>query len=129
MEYTSERPRKRLFMALLSLSLLCMAFLGYAVWRITYLGLMEINGSLPLLLGGLFAGAVLVTGIGIVSMVGAILGLPGLSIFQRQTYALINLLFPIAIMLGKIFGFNRRRIERSFIAVSNSCQSLKTGSA
>ena len=119
MEYTSERPRKRLFMALLSLSLLCMAFLGYAVWRITYLGLMEINGSLPLLLGGLFAGAVLVTGIGIVSMVGAILGLPGLSIFQRQTYALINLLFPIAIMLGKIFGFNRRRIERSFIAVSN----------
>ena len=47
MEYTSERPRKRLFMALLSLSLLCMAFLGYAVWRITYLGLMEINGSLP----------------------------------------------------------------------------------
>lgn len=119
MEYTSEQPRKRLFMALLSLSLLFMAFLGYAVWRIAYLGLMEINSYLPLLFGGLFAGAVLVTGIGIVSMVGAILGLPGLSVFQRQTYALINLLFPIAIMLGKIFGFNRRRIERSFIAVSN----------
>ena len=119
MEYTSERPRKRLFMALLSLSLLFMAFLGYAVWRLTYLGLMEINGYLPLLLGGLFAGIVLITGVGIVSMVWAILGMPGLSVFQRQTYALINLLFPIAIMLGKIFGFNRRRIERSFIAVSN----------
>ena len=47
MEYTSEQPRKRLFMALLSLSLLFMAFLGYAVWRIAYLGLMEINSYLP----------------------------------------------------------------------------------
>lgn len=114
-----ERPHKRLFMALLSLSFLCMTFLAYAVWRVSYLGLLEINAYLPLVLGIFFASVVFLTGFGILSMVGAILGLPFLHIFQKQSYTLINLLFPVAIMIGKVFGFNRRRIERSFIEVSN----------
>lgn len=114
-----ERPRKRLFLALLSLSLLVTGGVVYAVWHVSYLGLSEISRYLPLLLGGFLAAVFLFTGLGLVGIVGAILGMPYLSIFQRKTYALINLLFPIAIMLGKIFGFNRRKIERSFIAVSN----------
>ena len=117
--HVMERPRKRLFIALLSVSLLVMAFLAWAVWRVSYLGLREISSYLPLVLGILFAGVFLTIGIGIAGIVGAILGLPFLSMFQRRTYALINLLFPIAIMLGKVFGFNRRKIERSFIEVSN----------
>ncbi|MGP1367213.1 MAG: DUF116 domain-containing protein [Schwartzia sp. (in: firmicutes)] len=114
-----ERPRKRLFLALLALSLCVVAVAVYAVWRVSYLGLSEISRYLPLLLGGIFAAAFLFTGLGIVGIVGAILGVPYLSVFQRKTYALINLLFPIAIMLGKVFGVHRRKIERSFIAVSN----------
>ena len=79
-----ERPHKRLFMALLSLSFLCMTFLAYAVWRVSYLGLLEINAYLPLVLGIFFASVVFLTGFGILSMVGAILGLPFLHIFQKQ---------------------------------------------
>ncbi len=114
-----ERPRKRLFLALLALSLCVVAGIVYAVWHVSYLGLSEISRYLPLILGGLLAAVFLFTGLGLVGIVGAILGVPYLSVFQRKTYALINLLFPIAIMLGKVFGFNRRKIERSFIAVSN----------
>jgi len=114
-----QRPHKRLFLALLCMSLLCMAFLSYAVWRISYLGLMEIHTYLPHILGMLFTIVFLFAGVGILSMVGAILGLPPLQIFQKQTYGIINLLFPLAILLGKMFGVNRRRIERSFVAVSN----------
>ncbi len=114
-----DRPRKRLFVALLSLSFCCMAFLAFAVWRVAYLGLLEIDQYLPLVLGICIALVFFMTGLGIVSIVGAILGLPLLRVFQKKTYALINLLFPVAIMLGRIFGINRRRIERSFIAVSN----------
>ena len=84
-----------------------------------YLGLLEIDQYLPLVLGICIALVFFMTGLGIVSIVGAILGLPLLRVFQKKTYALINLLFPVAIMLGRIFGINRRRIERSFIAVSN----------
>ena len=114
-----ERPKKRLFLALLSLSLLVVGVLVYAVWRVSFLGLQEISEYLPLILGVFFAGVFLFTGLGIVGSVGAIMGIPFLSMFQRKTYALINLLFPIAAMMGKIFGFNRRKIERSFAAVSN----------
>ena len=35
-----ERPRKRLFIALLLLSFLFMAGLVFAVWRVSYLGLL-----------------------------------------------------------------------------------------
>jgi len=115
----AQRPRKRVFMALLCLSLFCMGALSYAVWKISYLGLMEIHEYLPLFLGLIFAGGFLLTCLGIVSMVAAIWGLPPLHICQKQTYAVINFLFPLAVMLGKLFGCNRRLIERSFIAVSN----------
>lgn len=117
--FSVERPRKRLFIALLSLSLLVVGFMAYAIWHVSYLGLREISAYLPLILGVILAGVFLFTGLGIVGIVGAILGVPFLSVFQKRTYALINLLFPIAIMMGKIFGFDRRKIERSFIAVSN----------
>lgn len=115
----AERPRKRLFITLLSLSLLVVGIMAYAVWRVSYLGLREINTYLPVILGSVLAGVLLVTGLGIVGIVGTIFGVPFLSMFQKRTYALINALFPIAILLGKIFGFDRRKIERSFIAVSN----------
>ncbi len=114
-----ERPRKRLFVALLLLSFCCMAFLAYAVWRVSYLGLMEINEYLPAILGLVFAAAVFLLGLGIVSLVGAIAGMPLFGFLQRQTYALINVLFPMAVMIGRVFGFRRRKIERSFIEVSN----------
>lgn len=115
-----QPPRKRLFVGLLSLSLLVVALLVYAVWRVSYLGLREISDYLPTILGVAFAALFLFTALGIVGMVGAVLGWPCLSVFQRRTYSLINLLFPIAIALGRVFGVNRRRIERSFIAVSNA---------
>ena len=117
--FTVEQPRKRLFVALLTMSLFVVGAIVYAVWRVSYLGLREINEYLPMILGSIFAGLLLLTGLGIVGIVGAILGVPFLSMFQKRTYALINALFPIAILVGKIFGFDRRKIERSFIAVSN----------
>ena len=114
-----ERPRKRLFIALLFLSLLVVGLIVYAVWRVSFLGLREIGAYLPHILGAILAAFFLFTGLGIVGIVGAILGVPFLAVFQRRTYALINMLFPVAVMLGRFFGVNRRRIESSFIAVSN----------
>ena len=89
-KFITERPKKRLFVALLSLSLLFVGCMVYAIWRISYLGLQEIIAYLPLILGGILAGGFLFTGLGIVGIVGAILGVPFLSVFQKRTYALIN---------------------------------------
>ena len=113
------RPRKRLFVVLIMASYILMAFIAWAVWRVSYLGVLEISSYLPAILGVIFTVLIFLTGFGILSMIGAAMGLPVLHVFQRQTYALINLLFPVAVAIGKIFGIKRRRIEGSFIAVSN----------
>ena len=116
MENELEKPRKRIFIALLSLSLLCIAMVAFAFWRLCYLGLSEISSYLPLVIGTLLTAGFVVTGLGIVSMVGAIIGVPGLSFFQRQTYALINLLFPIAILLEIPLFSLKHRMKLQFIS-------------
>lgn len=67
-----ERPRKRLFLALLSLSLLVTGGVVYAVWHVSYLGLSEISRYLPLLLGGFLAAVFLFTGLGLVGILSLI---------------------------------------------------------
>ncbi len=114
-----ERPYKRLFLGLLTLSCLCMAVLSWAVWRVTFLGLQEINEYLPMVFGIILAAVVMVTGLGILSMVAAIKGWGCPQLLQRKSYTLINMLFPLVVVLGKAFGYDKRKIEASFVAVSN----------
>ena len=69
-------------------------------------------------------GALIITvsifSVGIVfNMVLAMEGLPFLPLLRKYSYALIRLLFPISVRIGKIFGISRRQLEGSFIAVSN----------
>jgi len=82
-------------------------------------GLERIQPLLPWAIGALLTGAVLLSFFGIFNMVLAVAGLPYLPWMKRQTYELINLLFPAAVRLGALFGVKRRRLEGSFIAVSN----------
>ena len=114
-----SRPKKRLFIGMLSLVTLLTAALLFAIWYIGVPGLARIQPMLPWGLGALLSIAVLVSFFGIFNMVLAIAGLPYVPWMKRQTYELINLLFPAAVRLGAVFGIKRRRLEGSFIAVSN----------
>ena len=81
-----SRPKKRLFIGMLSLVTLLTAALLFAIWYIGVPGLAR---------------------------------LPYVPWMKRQTYERINLLVPAAVRLGAVFGIKRRRLEGSFIAVSN----------
>ena len=114
-----KRPKKRVFLGMLSLTTLLMAVVLFVIWYIGVPGLSEIQPWLPTLLGAAFSAVVLLAFFGIVNMVLAVSGLPYLGILQKQTYELINALFPFAVYLGRLFGIRRRKLEASFIAVSN----------
>lgn len=114
-----QRPKKRLLVGLLFLSTVCLAAALYVVWRISYLGLMEVWLVLPALVGIVFFAMVILAMLGIFNMVLALKGWPSLRLFQKQTYTMINILFPTVVRLGSLFGINRRQLEGSFIAVSN----------
>ena len=119
MKEKTKQPLKRLFVWLLSLSFLSMVLFSYVIWRIAYLGLLDINENLPLVFGITLTVFVMLSGIGIVSMIGAVAGIPvGLGL-EKQTYVFLNMLFPLVVFWGRIFGISKSNIEKSFIAVSN----------
>ena len=114
-----QRPKKRLFIALIAASLGLTALSAYGIWKVSFAGLQDISVYLPLVLGMILAGALSVALIGLAGIVLAILGLSSAVLFQRQAWTAINLLFPIAVVLGKCFEIDKERVERSFIEVSN----------
>ena len=119
MEETIFKPKKRIFMALTSISALVGALMIYVVWKVTVPGLEQIHYLLPKLVGvvGGFIAFALMTGV-----IGMVLALLGISIFKVLyfwAWKAVNLLFPFAVVLGRVFNIPRVKIEQSFIEVSN----------
>lgn len=113
------RPKKRLFLGTLSLAAVLAAAVLYGIWYIASPGLANIAEVLPTIVGGIFAVSVAISLLGIMNMGLAVADWPYLPLLQRQTYELVNLLFPVSVRLAKLFGISKRRLEGSFIATSN----------
>ncbi|MDF2568932.1 MAG: hypothetical protein K0R55_536 [Sporomusa sp.] len=114
-----HRPRKRLFLALILISLLLAIVSSYGLWVVSLPGLANISSYLPMILGTLLAAVIVAAACGVTGIILAIFGFKTLGIFQGLAWSAINLLFPIAISIGKLFDVDKERIERSFIEVSN----------
>ncbi|MBQ8418034.1 MAG: DUF116 domain-containing protein [Phascolarctobacterium sp.] len=120
MEEIIFKPKKRIFMALTSFSALLGALMIYVVWKVTVPGLEQVHHLLPKIMGviGAFIALALMTGV-----VGIVMALLGISIFKLLyfwAWKAINILFPFAVVLGRIFNIPRVKIEQSFIEVSNN---------
>lgn len=119
------RPKKRLFLALI-LASLCVASLStYGLWMVSFPGLANISAHLPVILGVLLGLVLLSIGIGIGGIILTILGFSTFAFFQGPAWSAINLLFPLAIQIGKLFDVEKERVERSFIEVSNHLMRTK----
>jgi len=113
------RPKKRLFLALILASLLLAVGSTLGLWLVSIPGLADISQYLPMIFG-LAIGAVALIAIGgIAGIVFAILGFHTPRFFLGQAWSVINLLFPTAIRMGKLFDIEKETVERSFIEVSN----------
>ncbi|HWR40497.1 MAG TPA: DUF116 domain-containing protein [Patescibacteria group bacterium] len=115
----APRPRKRLFLALILISLLLAAFSTYGLWMVSIPGLANISAYLPWLFGLILGTVIFSITCGVGGIILAILGLPTFAVFQGLAWSAINLLFPVAVRIGRLFHFDKERVERSFIEVSN----------
>ena len=113
------RPKKRLFLALILASLFLATLSTYGLWMVSFPGLANISAYLPVVLGILLALVLIALGMGVCGIILTILGFSTLSLFQGPAWSAINLLFPLAIQIGKVFDVEKERVERSFIEVSN----------
>lgn len=113
------RPQKRIFIALVSCAAIAATVFAYALWRLMFPGLEQINYYLPLVLGAVVLILILGLLVGVGGIVLAILGVPTFKAFYYWAWHVINFLYPLAIFLGGSFNLPREKIEQSFIEVSN----------
>lgn len=111
---------KSLFIILMLAALLLASFILYGVWHIATPGLEQIHEVLPMIVGGVFLTGVAIALLSFINMLLAAYNLPYISSLKNIIYKLINVLFPLAVALGKLLNINKRQLEGSFIAVSNS---------
>lgn len=113
------RPRKRLFIGLLSFaSLLIVVAAGLAVW-VPSGGLLNLHPFLPILLNTIVA---LLTALLLGGLFLLVLTLlTGQDLFFSQTLRqiVVRYLFPAIIVFGRTLGIRRDTLQQSFIALNN----------
>jgi hypothetical protein len=122
---TTMRPRKRLFIGLLSLaSLLIVVVAGLAVW-VPSGGLLSLHPLLPMLLTLFVSIATVILLGGLFLLVLTLL--TGRDLFFSQTLRqiVIRYLFPAIIAFGRLLGISRDTLQQSFIALNNQLVQAK----
>jgi hypothetical protein len=115
----SFRPQKRIFLGLLTVTVLLFTLLLALLWIVPYVGLVNIHPSLPLILGVLFT-AMLLLVLGAVAILGFTVALGRDLPFSRSLRGLlIKLLLPLMTGVGRLFGIGKEQVRRSFIEINN----------
>ncbi len=113
------RPRKRLFIGVLSIACGLVLLLAFLLWWVPSVGLGNIHPVLPVILGSLVGliALIIIGGLGL--LVLTLLTGRDLFFSQRLRGIVIKYLFPGIISLGKLCGLDRDTLQQSFIALNN----------
>lgn len=113
------RPRKRLFIGLLSLAaVLIVVAAGLAVW-VPSGGLLNLHPFLPVLLDLFVATLTIFLLSGLLLLVLTLLTDRDLFFSQTLRQIVIRYLFPAIIIFGRLLGIQRDTLQQSFIALNN----------
>ncbi|BAF59970.1 uncharacterized conserved protein [Pelotomaculum thermopropionicum SI] len=120
MESKNFTARKRLFIGLLSVSLLGAGTVLAVIWYLALSPSKTIFDQVLLLaLAGLLVGGMVVAAFGIGGIVLTILYARDITVLHGPMRVAVNIFFPIALFIGRIFKIDKDRIKSSFIEVNN----------
>lgn len=117
--------KKRIYVGLLGASLLFMIFIIALVWYLIDNKQILINQVLLTFIVALAVMILALLGIGISSIVIMIIRGKPSPLLETMSRFSNDVLFPLTVLTGKIFGFDREKILASFIAVNNFLVSSK----
>ena len=115
----AKRQQRGIFVELLILSCLILLVVSFVLWYIPYLGLSNIHPKLPLLLAITLGVAMLVIFSGSGSLIITIYRGREFFVSRKLRGIVIEVLFPLMVLWGRIMGISRERIQRSFIEINN----------
>jgi len=114
-----NRPKKRIFIGLLVVTCLILFFLIFLFWYIPMVGLKTIHPSLPLLFTILLAIVVLVMFSGGLLLIFTILSGKETFLSHRLRGVVAKVLFPFMILMGRLMGVSKVKVQQSFIELNN----------
>jgi hypothetical protein len=114
-----SHPQKRTFIGLLLFTCLVLSCVMFVLWLVPYVGLSNIHHSAPLILAVVFGGLLLLVLLGVALLVFTIIRGRDIVLSQRLRGIVIQILFPFMVMVGRIVGISRARVQQSFIAINN----------
>jgi hypothetical protein len=125
-----EKPQKRIFIGLLAVTCFILAGLAYVLWWVPYVGLRNIHPYLPLILAVILGLVVFAVAAGCLLLTLTILAGRDFILSRKLRGAVVKILFPLLVVMGKLFGLSREKISHSFVAINNQlvlAQDLKMG--
>jgi hypothetical protein len=126
----SEKPQKRIFIGLLAVTCLILGGLAYVLWWVPNVGLRNIHPYLPVTLAAILGLVVLAVAAGSLLLTLTILSGRDFILSKKLRGAVVKILFPLLVVIGKLFGLSREKISHSFVAINNQlvlAQDLKMG--
>ena len=114
-----EIPQKRVFIGLLAVTCVILGGLAYLLWWVPNVGLHNIHPYLPNILAVILGLVVLAVVSGSLLLTLTIIAGRDFFLSKKLRGAVVKVLFPLLVVMGKIFGLSREKISHSFVAINN----------
>lgn len=114
-----EIPQKRVFIGLLAVTCVILGGLAYLLWWVPNVGLHNIHPYLPIILAVILGLVVFAVVAGSLLLTLTIIAGRDFFLSQKLRGAVVKVLFPLLVVMGKIFGLSREKISHSFVAINN----------
>ncbi len=114
-----HRPKKRIFIGLLVVTCLILFFLLFLVWYIPLIGLGNIHPSLPFLYTLFLAFFVFSLVFGGLLLVLTVIRGKDILFSQKLRGITAKVLFPLMILMGRLVGVSKEKVQQSFIELNN----------
>ena len=114
-----SEPKKRVFIGLIVFTVLLITAITVGLYLVPYIGLRNIHPLAPRILCGVMGTLIGALSLGVGLLVLTIIR--GKEIFgaTKLRGIVIEILFPIMIVVGKLLGLTREKIQQSFVEVNN----------
>lgn len=114
-----QRPKKRIFIGLLVLTCLILSFFIFLLWYVPMVGLKNIHSSFPIIYSAILAILVFMMFSGGLLLIFTILRGRDILFSQKLRGIVAKVLFPFMILMGRLVGVSKDRVQQSFIELNN----------
>lgn len=120
-----DHSQEKTFIFLLVSCWICLIFLAFIFWKLTYFGFYQIHPFFPRIIGFILMGLLLSVGFGIALFLKILVLESDSFLFSPIRRLVSRYLFPLMVLVGRLFRIPEERIQRSFIDINNHLVRIK----